>query len=172
MATASSTLTQPEAPKPGSAPPRSQPAPKSGAAMRKVSLRNLAAHKVRLVLTVLSVVLGTAFVAGSFVFTDTLQNTFNGIFDDTAKGVDVQVTGQEDNGSGVPLADLATLRAVPGVRAVQPGITGQIVLLGSDGKAVKGGGAPSIGQSYLPPEQQIGDRFNFVSGTAPARPGE
>lgn len=47
--------------------------------MRKVSLRNLAAHKVRLALTVLSVVLGTAFVAGSFVFTDTLQKTFDSI---------------------------------------------------------------------------------------------
>ena len=42
-------------------------------AMRRVSLRNLGAHKVRLVLTVISVVLGTAFVSGSFVFTDTLQ---------------------------------------------------------------------------------------------------
>src|SRR3978361_640441 len=134
MATASRLAT-----KPGSAPPpRSQPAPKSGAAMRKVSLRNLAAHKVRLVLTVLSVVLGTAFVAGSFVFTDTLQQTFNGIFDDTAKGVDVEVSGQETDGSGVALTDVAKLAAVPGVRAVEPGITGQIVLLGSDGKSGNG----------------------------------
>ena len=30
--------------------------------VRRVALRNLAAHKVRLLLTVLSVVLGTAFV--------------------------------------------------------------------------------------------------------------
>ena len=53
----------------------------SNSPMRKVSLRNLAAHKVRLALTVLSVVLGTAFVAGSFVFTDTLQKTFDSIFE-------------------------------------------------------------------------------------------
>ncbi|WP_408662605.1 ABC transporter permease [Jatrophihabitans sp.] len=140
--------------------------------MRKVSLRNLAAHKVRLVLTVLSVVLGTAFVAGSFVFTDTLQRTFNGIFDDTAVGVDVRVAARDDNSSGVPLATLDRLRAVPGVSKVEPGITGQIVLLGSDGKAVKGGGAPSLGLSYLPPEQQIGDQFTFTAGSPPARPGE
>jgi putative ABC transport system permease protein len=140
--------------------------------MRKVSLRNLAAHKVRLALTVLSVVLGTAFVAGSFVFTDTLQRTFNGIFNDVAVGVDVRVSAPDENSSGVPLADLDRLRAVPGVRAVEPGITGQIVLLGSDGKAVKGGGAPSLGLSYLPKEQQIGDEFTFKSGAPPARPGE
>ena len=50
-----------------------------GKAMRRVSRRSLVAHKVRLALTVISVVLGTAFVAGSFVFTDTLKHTFNGI---------------------------------------------------------------------------------------------
>ena len=55
------------------------------AAMRRVSVRNLKAHKVRLALTIISVVLGTAFVAGSFVFTDTLKATFTGIFADTAE---------------------------------------------------------------------------------------
>ncbi|MEO7077619.1 MAG: ABC transporter permease, partial [Rhodococcus sp. (in: high G+C Gram-positive bacteria)] len=69
--------------------------------MRKVSLRNLAAHKVRLALTVLSVVLGTAFVAGSFVFTDTLQRTFSSIFSDTAAGADVRVSAEEAGSSGV-----------------------------------------------------------------------
>ncbi|HEV2885382.1 MAG TPA: FtsX-like permease family protein [Jatrophihabitans sp.] len=169
MATASATLTRPGDP---SGDRQTVPAAKPGSAMRKVSLRNLAAHKVRLALTVLSVVLGTAFVAGSFVFTDTLQRTFNGIFNDVAVGVDVRVSAPDENSSGVPLADLDRLRAVPGVRAVEPGITGQIVLLGSDGKAVKGGGAPSLGLSYLPKEQQIGDEFTFKSGAPPARPGE
>jgi putative ABC transport system permease protein len=171
MATPSSTLTKPGPSGPGGE-QRAVAAAKPGAAMRKVSLRNLAAHKVRLALTVLSVVLGTAFVAGSFVFTDTLQRTFDGIFDDVATGVDVRVSARDENGSGVPLADLDRLRAVSGVQAVEPGITGQIVLLGSDGKAVQGGGAPSVGLSYLPPEQQIGNDFEFTAGAAPTRPGE
>ncbi len=38
-------------------------------ALTKVSLRNVAAHKLRLALTVLAVVLGTAFIAGSLMFT-------------------------------------------------------------------------------------------------------
>lgn len=171
MSSASSTLTKPDSPGPGGAQQAVPPA-RSGAAMRKVSLRNLAAHKVRLALTVLSVVLGTAFVAGSLVFTDTLQRTFNSIFEGTAIGVDVRVSAPEANSSGVALADLDRLRAVPGVQAVEPGVTGQIVLLGSDGKAVQGGGAPSVGLSYLPPEQQIGNKFEFIAGTPPARPGE
>ncbi|MBF6202234.1 ABC transporter permease, partial [Nocardia cyriacigeorgica] len=70
--------------------------------MRKVALRNLAAHKVRLALTVLSVVLGTAFISGSFVFTDTLQRTFDGIFAGQAEGVDVRVGPKERQSLGLP----------------------------------------------------------------------
>ena len=144
----------------------------SNATMRRVALRNLAAHKVRLALTVLSVVLGTGFVAGSFVFTDTLGHTFNGLFSDVAKGVDVQVRGKEADGSGVPLADVARIRSIPGVRAVEPSVSNQIVLLGADGKQVQGGGAPSEGISYVPPAQHLGEPYVFTSGSAPARPGE
>ena len=60
-------------------------------AMRKVSLRNLRAHKVRLLLTLISVLLGTAFVAGSFVFTDTLKQSFDTIFATSDKGIDTRV---------------------------------------------------------------------------------
>jgi putative ABC transport system permease protein len=138
----------------------------------KVSLRNLAAHKIRLALTVLSVVLGTAFVTGSFVFTDTLGHTFHGIFADVAKGVDVQVSGQDDNGSGVPVADLAKIKAVPGVRAVDPQVSQQVVLLAANGKPVPSGGAPTEGLSYSPPGQLIGDAYKFVAGTPPAKAGD
>ncbi|AOW92029.1 hypothetical protein BFN03_03135 [Rhodococcus sp. WMMA185] len=144
----------------------------SSAPMRKVSLRNLAAHKVRLALTVLSVVLGTAFVAGSFVFTDTLQKTFDSIFENTAQGVDVRVSPEDHHSSGVPLTDVDTISGLPGVRAVAPAVSGQIVLIDSDGAAVQTGGAPSIGQSYLPPGQAIGEQDDFVQGSPPAEAGQ
>lgn len=140
--------------------------------MRKVSLRNLAAHKVRLALTVLSVVLGTAFVTGSFVFTDTLSHTFHGLFADVAKGVDVQVTGKQDTGSGVPISDVAKIRAIQGVRAVETEASAQIIVLGSDGKPLKGGGAPSEGLSYSPPAEHLGDPYTFVAGGAPTGPNQ
>ncbi|WP_347343686.1 ABC transporter permease [Jatrophihabitans telluris] len=140
--------------------------------MRKVSLRNLAAHKLRLFLTVLSVVLGTAFVAGSFVFTDTLSHTFHGIFSDVAKGVDAQATGKDLSGSGVPVSDLGTIAALPQVRAVDPQVGNQIVLLGSNGKPVQGGGAPSEGRSYSPPDQLLGQAYHFIQGTPPATAGQ
>ncbi len=140
--------------------------------MRKVSLRNLAAHKVRLALTVLSVVLGTAFVAGSFVFTDTLQKTFDSIFENTAQGVDVRVSTDEHHSSGVPLTDVDTITTLPGVGTVAPAVSGQIVLIDSDGVAVQTGGAPSIGRSYLPPDQALGESDDYVQGSPPAQVGQ
>jgi putative ABC transport system permease protein len=41
--------------------------------MLRASLRNLVAHKLRLFLTALSIVLAVAFVAGTYIFTDSLR---------------------------------------------------------------------------------------------------
>ncbi|MFJ4652274.1 ABC transporter permease [Nocardia sp. NPDC088792] len=139
--------------------------------MRKVALRNLAAHKVRLFLTVLSVVLGTAFISGSFIFTDTLQNTFNGIFADQAKGVDVRVSPKEVQSLGIPQDVVNKIVATPGVRTAAPAVNGPVVLL-KDGHAVQTGGAPTIGQSYLPPDKAVAQPDKFLLGGPPTEPGE
>lgn len=139
--------------------------------MPTVALRNLAAHKLRLALTVLSVILGTAFIAGSFVFTDTLQRTFDGIFAGQAQGVDVRVEPKARESIGVPLDVVNTVAATPGVRTVAPATQGPIVLL-KNGHAVQTGGAPSWGQSYLPPDKAVADPAKFVAGVPPAQPGQ
>ena len=84
--------------------------------MRKVSLRNLGAHKLRLLLTVLSVVLGTSFVAGSLVFTETVGKSFNDLFDNVAIGVDAQVTSKYESGGvstdlGIHQSDIDRMQA-------------------------------------------------------------
>ncbi|MBF6350799.1 MULTISPECIES: ABC transporter permease [Nocardia] len=141
--------------------------------MRTVALRNLAAHKVRLALTLLSVVLGTAFIAGSFVFTDTLQRTFDGIFADEAAGVDVRLSPEERQSPGIPQDVADDVAAMDGVRTVAPGIEGSVVLLDPAGKkAVQTGGAPSYGLAYLPPERSVAEPSPFVAGVPPAEPGQ
>ncbi|MEU7628415.1 FtsX-like permease family protein [Nocardia sp. NPDC049220] len=145
----------------------------AGSPMRKVALRNLAAHKVRLALTLLSVVLGTAFIAGSFVFTDTLQRTFEGIFANEAVGVDVRVSPKERQAQGISNNVVDELEKYPGVRTAAPSVNGPVVLLDPAGKkAVQTGGAPSFGQSYLPPGKAVAVPDKFVQGVPPARPGE
>ena len=141
--------------------------------MRRVALRNLAAHKVRLALTLLSVVLGTAFIAGSFVFTDTLQRTFDGIFADEARGVDVRISTEQRQSSGVPQAVADEVAAMDSVQTVAPGIEGSVVLLDPSGdKAVQTGGAPSTGQAYLPPERSVVQPDPFVAGAPPTEPDQ
>ncbi len=137
------------------------------ASLRSVSVRNLAAHKVRLVLTVVAVVLGTAFITGSFVFTDTLKATFDKIITVSDKGLDVQVSPRKDTSAGVPVSLVPQLQAIPGVKAVQPQIQQTVVLVGADGKKIQGGGAPTIGGSWFPPDESITPAPTFVAGTAP-----
>jgi putative ABC transport system permease protein len=57
----------------------------------RVTLKNLSAKKFRLVLTSLAVVLGVAFMSGTFVLTDTIGQVFDELFADVNRGVDVAV---------------------------------------------------------------------------------
>ncbi|MCW4354927.1 FtsX-like permease family protein [Hoyosella sp. YIM 151337] len=143
----------------------------SRAPMRKVSTRNLLAHKLRLFLTVLAVVLGTAFVAGSFVFTDTLKKTFDDIFAGDTIGVDVRVTPEQQGSLGIPLDEANRIAELPNVRASVEAASGQVVLI-KDGTAIQTGGAPSIGQTYLPPNTGIGQPVEIVDGDAPEQSGQ
>ena len=140
--------------------------------MRRVSLRNLGAHKVRLILTVVSVVLGTAFIAGSFVFTDSLQHTFDKIFADSYKGVDVHVQSRTARGVGVPVSLVDTLKQVPGVRQVEVEAGGPLVVVNRSNKPLRTGGAPSVGGIWLPADQSLGKVPTFESGGPPTGPGE
>lgn len=62
------------------------------AAVGRLSFRSIAAHKVRLLLTVLAVILGTAFIAGSLMFTAGLSRTFDSLVDGEMKNVDAVVS--------------------------------------------------------------------------------
>ncbi|MBO1754906.1 ABC transporter permease [Allobranchiibius sp. CTAmp26] len=140
--------------------------------MGRVSIRNLRAHKVRLILTVLSVILGTAFVTGSYVFTDTLKSSFTGIFNDAYKGIATHVEPAHSYDAGIPFADLATIRRVPGVDRVAPGVERPAALVDSKGTKVASGGAPSVADTWTVPADRIGDPTRFESGGPPTRSGQ
>jgi putative ABC transport system permease protein len=61
--------------------------------MLGVTLQGVRGHVVRFVLTTLSVMLGVAFVAGTFVLSDSLQATFDRISTGSAAGTAVDVRG-------------------------------------------------------------------------------
>ena len=89
--------------------------------MRKVTIKGLLAHKLRLALTALAIVLGVTFISGTFVLTDTLQNTFTTLFGNIYANIDFQVRGVAQLGSGagatrneLPETEYSALRPVTG----------------------------------------------------------
>ena len=61
--------------------------------MLTLTLRGLRSHKRRLVSTVVAVLLGVAFMAGSMVFTDTMRASLAGVFADAERQTDALVRG-------------------------------------------------------------------------------
>ena len=55
----------------------------------KTSMRNFFAHKGRMALSAIAVLLSVAFVCGTLVFTDTMNTTFDKLFAATASDVTV-----------------------------------------------------------------------------------
>jgi putative ABC transport system permease protein len=111
--------------------------------MRQVTLRGLFAHKLRLALTALAIVLGVTFISGTFVLTDTLNNTFSSLFTSVYSKIDFQVRGVAQFGSGEsatrnPLSEsvLARVRSVPGVSAAYGQVEGYAQFVARDGKPV------------------------------------
>jgi hypothetical protein len=61
--------------------------------MRNVTIKGLLAHKLRLALTSLAIVLGVTFISGSFVLTDTLHSLFDGLVGNVYHKIDFEVRG-------------------------------------------------------------------------------
>ena len=145
--------------------------------MWRVTIKGLLAHKLRLALTALAIVLGVTFIAGTFVLTDTLHNTFDTLFGNIYQNIDFQVRGVAQFGSGgtatrnpVPESVLATVQRVPGVEAADGSVTGYAQYIGHDGKAISTGGAPNLGLSF-DPNAQI-SALRLVQGKDPTTPHE
>ncbi len=133
--------------------------------MLRVALKGLAGRKVRALLTAVAIVLGVAMISGTYILTDTINNGFNTIVVNSYKNADVIVTGQaafkNTNGNGVetptfPASVLPQVKALPDVAAAVGSVTSDSVkLIGKDGKVIDTGGAPSLGFSVDPNEQQF-----------------
>jgi putative ABC transport system permease protein len=122
--------------------------------MIAVALKGLAARKVRALLTAFAVVIGVSMVSGTFILTDTMQKTFDGLFAASYDETDAVIAGKEivkTSTSGsvtIPASLLSEVRDLPEVEAatgtVTPAETNGADIIGHDGKAV---GQESLGTS-------------------------
>jgi len=108
-----------------------------------LTLRGLATHKRRLASTVIAILLGVAFMAGSMVFTDTMRATLSGVYTDAEQGTDALVRGPStiEGFAGtlhqpVPEAVADEVALVSGVERVAPRVEGYAQVVGPDGQAV------------------------------------
>jgi len=145
--------------------------------MWNVTIKGLLAHKLRLALTALAIVLGVTFISGTFVLTDTLHNTFTELFGNIYAKIDFQVRGVAQLGSGgnavrdeLPGSLLATIRGVPGVAAADGQVTGYAQYIGHDGKAIQTGGAPTLAVSFNS-DQRLSS-LHLIAGGPPTTPDD
>ncbi|MGD2060852.1 MAG: FtsX-like permease family protein [Acidimicrobiia bacterium] len=139
--------------------------------MIRTALNGLRANKLRFTLTALSVVLGVAFVAGSFVFTDTINARFENLFTDVYAGVDATVRpDQEAFGAEDPYLDeslLAEVSQVDGVETTAGGVAGFAQLIDGEGTPIGGQGPPTLGFSWMEEPRLNLLRVEESNGRAP-----
>jgi putative ABC transport system permease protein len=127
--------------------------------MWKVTLKGIWSKKVRFLLTGIAVMLGVAFVSGTFVLTATISNTFDGLFSDIYQHTDAVVRAKETfsgdfgGGRGTISADLLpTVRGAKGVNQADGSVQGLAIIVDKHGDALgsNGRGAPTFGFAYIP----------------------
>ena len=151
--------------------------------MLRATFKSLLAHKLRMAMSAFAIVLGVAFVSGTFVFTDTLNSSFTAIFRQTAPDVTVRPAKAEAAAAGgftgadtrvVPADLVGTLEALPGVARADGDVTDQSTfIIGKDGKVVGGNGAPGIAANYNNAPAADGSSIaTITAGVAPTGPDQ
>jgi putative ABC transport system permease protein len=145
--------------------------------MFRTALRNVLAHKARLLMTVLAVMLGVAFVSGTLIFSDTLHNAFR---QQSSKGLDKVAVGITDYGTrpdaaeqrpGISAAQLAKVTAAPGADIATGQVSGFAGAADRDGKLIAQGWS-NKGGNFFPGKDGKDWRYAFTGGHGPANSGE
>jgi putative ABC transport system permease protein len=150
--------------------------------MLKLTRRSLWDHKRRLLSTVVAIVLGVGFMAGTFVLSDTIGRTFDDLFAKSNESIDAQVQGttlfgddfggmgDQRNLLGPEVVD--QVRQLPGVdqadgfvSTIGFGATNRV--LGKDGKPVGASqGPPTLIESWHDPKLGL-SAYHLTKGRGP-----
>ncbi|MFJ6352439.1 ABC transporter permease [Streptomyces sp. NPDC054835] len=143
----------------------------------KTSLRSFFAHKGRMALSAVAVLLSVAFVCGTLVFSDTMNTTFDKLFASTASDVTVSPSNaaeddevpQNGRPETLPAALVAQVRGVEGVKAAQGRVlsTSVTVVDSRDENVGPTSGAPTIAANWSADELRS---MEIASGHEPRGP--
>lgn len=144
--------------------------------MFRTALRNVLAHKARLLMTVLAVMLGVAFVSGTLVFTDTLSQAFRNqsakSYDDVAVAVNMYPSQEEAAKTpGLSQAVLDKVAELDGVASVTGRVDGFAGVPDKNGKLI-GVGWSNKGTNFAPGADGKDRAFDFTTGAGPLQDGQ
>jgi putative ABC transport system permease protein len=143
--------------------------------LTSLGLKSLWARKVRALLTSFAVFLGVAFVAGSFVLTDTIFAAFDEIFEESLQGTSVVVSAEnpveQENGETPTISAslLPRVERTPGVREAAGAIFSLGAFFTADNEKIGNKFAPKFISSTLPKNLES---LTYVEGHIPRGPGE
>ncbi|MFD6231042.1 ABC transporter permease [Streptomyces sp. NPDC060232] len=145
----------------------------------KTSRRNFVAHKGRMALSAVAVLLSVAFVCGTLVFTDTMNTTFDKLFAVTNSDVTVSPKSAEsgdeapDRGKPETLAGsvVEQVKKAEGVKSAEGGVVSMAVTVVNSKNENMGSttGAPTIAGNWSDNELRS---MKITSGQAPRGPTE
>ncbi|MGY6020237.1 ABC transporter permease [Streptomyces spinosirectus] len=146
----------------------------------KTSMRNFFAHKGRMALSAIAVLLSVAFVCGTLVFTDTMNTTFDKLFQATSSDVTVSAKGASDTGATtsdngkppvMPASVVGKVRGAQGVKSAEGTVFSTSVTVVDDKKdnLSPSSGAPTIVGSWNGNDART---MKISSGTAPKGPDQ
>ncbi|MEU8091791.1 ABC transporter permease [Micromonospora chalcea] len=132
--------------------------------MLRLTLRQVRADGLRLLLSSLAIVLGVAFVAGTLMFTDGMRAGAYERAGEFDRHTDLAAYAESDP---LPPALVDRVRALDGVAAAAGELTGSAGVVGADGR-------PVLGYAVLAavPTEAALQSYDVVAGRLPQRPGE
>jgi putative ABC transport system permease protein len=143
--------------------------------LTSLALKSLWARKARAFATTFAVVIGVAFVAGSYILTDTIFAAFDEIFGESLKGTSVVLSAEnpvkQENGE-VPTISASLLPRVqktPGVKLAAGAIFTPGGFFDSEGKKIGNKFAPKFISSELPGKLES---LTYIEGNRPRGPTE
>ncbi|MFI1305395.1 ABC transporter permease [Streptomyces sioyaensis] len=150
--------------------------------MLRTALRNVLAHKARLMMTALAVLLGVAFVAGTLIFSDTVGTAVKKASEKNLDGVAVSVQAEAADSSpdvgkdrrrttlvDEKLAD--KVRALPGVQSVRSNVKGTATVAGPDNVPL-GHDWQNLATNFQPDKDGHDPRYPLLKGRGPAAGNE
>ncbi|WP_019891027.1 ABC transporter permease [Streptomyces purpureus] len=148
--------------------------------MLHTALRNVLAHKARLMMTVLAVCLGVAFISGSLVFADSTTAAYRAALSRNYAGIAVTVEPTYPPGAAagertsvLDDALVAEVAAVPGVTAARPAVDGSVTLAAKDGSPLRADSMMGrLAAAHLPDADGQDDRYPLTAGRYPRTGGE